>query len=205
MIDFVFQGKRPLRREITSERLNDILRELRRIRPIAGRGINVDETGGGSRISVVDDAANNVEGVELETHPFQIISEPVIDSEQVELSIRPGTINNVLPSGLIGSNGALAKTVVEKNSLNYAVLNVNSDGKQIISASVEFSSSYTGGGQTPIAFGLPTSLKVLLGAAYGLKTFQVITDSITVTAKQLLIEPKQSSAPGELPYNIYYI
>jgi hypothetical protein len=199
MLDFSFQGNRPLRREITSERLNEILRELRRVRPVAGNGINIDETGGGCRISLVDDA-RSVEGTSGALHPFQILASPK-EGGGATLRVRPGTINSVLPNNLI-VDGRLAAFEVS-DALNYVVLTAASNGQQIVSASVAMSPSAPEP-QVPTPFGLPTTASFVLGLTKGAAVFQTVNNSILVAGRQQYIIGKTTSAPGELPYTIYY-
>jgi hypothetical protein len=201
MLDFSFQGNRPLRREITSERLNEILRELRRVRPVAGNGINVDETGGGCRISLVDDGRSVEGGAPRVLHPFQIFASPK-EGGGATVRVRPGTINSVLPDNVFSGN-KLAERSIGQDSLSHVKLVATSDSRQITSATIVVSGSTTSA-QTPVAFSLPSTAEFLLGVVYNTTVYQVAFNNFIVTGKQQYIASKTSPGLGELPYEVFY-
>jgi len=205
MLNFTFQGNRPLRQELTSARLNEILKELRRLRPVAGRGVNIQAEPNGSRISILDSPTTGGGAGGPTFHPFQIFSRQNPDNEnQYLVTVRPGTINALLPSGIF--NGAnLAETSIGKDQLSYVVLDAASDGEQITTASVSVESSAPAA-QIPAIFSLPTSAQFLLGVVYNASVFQVQFTNISVAGKQQFVADKLApAAPGQLPYDIYFV
>jgi len=206
MLNFEFQGNRKLRDEITSSRLNAILSELRRVRPVAGLGINVQQESNGTRISVVNESTGALSSsTAAERHPFQIISEADPEAEEGSylVSVRPGTINNLIPSGIFDGE-TLAKTEVG-DSIEYVVAQMETDGRQVVSGSVSLQSEAPGA-QTPVIFGLPESFDVLLGIVKGRSVFQIVKDNIVWSGKQQFVTQKTSPpSVGELPYEIYYV
>jgi hypothetical protein len=206
MINFRFQSNRRLRDEVTSTRLNALLDELRRLRPLPGKGINVDYTGDGTRISALDQSGSFAGGGSSNRHPFQITSIASSDDENnnaYAITVRPGTINNLLPTGIF--DGASLKQTEIGSGLQYVVLQAQSDGRQITSAAISVESSAPEA-QAPVVFGLPSSLDVLLGIVKDASVFQVVIDNILVTGKQQFVAQKGGNvAPGELPYEIYYV
>jgi hypothetical protein len=208
MSDFAairFQPQRPLLRELSADRLNTILKEIRQNRPRGGGGITVRQSGAGTFISLAAEATGGRGGSSPTTHPIQISSRQDPDNEnQYLVTVRPGTINTLLPSGIL-DGGGLAESTIPKDQLRYVVLDASSDGQQITAASVSPESSAPSA-QTPEIFGLPSSAKFLLGVVYNSNVFQVQFTNLVVTGKQQFIASKSSpAAAGELPYEIYYV
>jgi hypothetical protein len=208
MSDFAsirFQPQRPLLRELSADRLNTILQEIRRNKPKGERGITVRQSGDGTYIGLAASLPAGKGGPSATTHPFQITSTQNPDSEgQCLVTVRPGTINTLLPSGIL-DGGGLVENAIPKDQLRYAVLTAASDGQQITTASVSVESSAPSA-QTPEIFGLPSSAKFLLGLVYNSNVFQVVFTNVSVTGKQQFIASKSSpAAVGELPYEIYYV
>jgi hypothetical protein len=205
MADFAsirFQAQRPLLRELSADRLNTILTEITRNKPKGERGITVRQDGTGTYIGL---AAALPRGSFTTTHPFQIASRQDPDNEaQYLVTVRPGTINSLLPSGIF-DGAEIEKYTAAEDALKYIILEASSDGEQITAAAVSASNT-TATVQTPVVFGLPSSAQFLLGIVYNATVYQVVTDNITVTGKQQYIASKATPAqPGELPYEIYYV
>ena len=207
MADFAsirFVPERPLLRELSADRLNSILAEIKRNKPKGERGITVRQDGNQTWIGL---AASLPRGTSTltETHPFEITSSQDPNNEnQYIVTVRPGTINTLLPTGIL-NGGGLAQTTIGNNSLRYVVLTANSDGEQITSAAVSVASTAPPA-QTPEIFGLPSEAKFLLGLVYNGNVYQILSNNISVTGKQQFIASKASAAqPGELPYEIYYV
>jgi hypothetical protein len=207
MADFAsirFQPQRPLLRELSADRLNTILTEIRRNKPKGERGITVRQSGDGTYIGLAA-ALPSGKNFSTTTHPFQIASSQNPENEnQYLVTVRPGTIYTLLPSGIL-DGGGLVKSTIPKDQLGYVVLDASSDGQQITTASVSVESSAPSA-QTPTIFGLPASAKFLLGAVYSSNVFQVQFTNLVVAGKQQFIASKSSpAAAGELPYEIYYV
>jgi len=206
MSDFAairFQPQRPLLRELSADRLNTILQEIRRNKPKGERGITVRQSGDGTYIGL---AASLSAGNRAPTiaHPFQInVSGNPENENQYLVTVRPGTINTLLPSGIL-NGGGLVENTIPKDQLRYVVLDASSDGQQITTASVSVESSAPSA-QTPEIFGLPSSAQFLLGVVHNSNVFQVQFTNLVVTGKQQFIASKVGAAVGELPYEIYYV
>jgi len=198
-----FLSGRPLLKELGADRLNTILTEIKRNKPKGERGITVRQDGTGTYIGLAASLPRG--GTPATTHPFQIASSQDPDNEnQYLVTVRPGTINTLLPSGIF-DGGDLEEYSVGEDSLKYIILEASSDGAQITAAAVSASNT-TATVQTPVVFGLPASAQFLLGVVYNSTVYQVATDNITVSGKQQYIASKPSpAAPGELPYEIYYV
>jgi hypothetical protein len=199
-----FQSGRPLLSEITADKLNRILAEIKRNRPVVAAPLSARVTGDGTCISLLKQPVG-ASGTPTTTHPFQISSTQNPDNEnQYLVTVRPGTINTLLPSGIF-DGGGLVESTISKDQLSYVVLDASSDGQQITTASVSVESSAPSA-QTPEIFGLPSSAKFLLGVVHNSNVFQVQFTNLVVTGKQQFIASKSSpAAVGELPYEIYYV
>ena len=197
-----FQPSRPLLKEISADRLNAILSEIKKNRPRGERGITVRQSGDATYIGLASSARGTTTTT---THPFQISSTQDPDNEgQYLVTVLPGTLNNLLPDNLL-DNGALQTFPANASSLSYIVLTGTSDGKQFNSCLIE-SVAQPPEAQTPVAFGLPETISFLLGVVYGSTVYQVATDNIEVTGKEQYVASKSSALePGELPYTIYYV
>ena len=201
-----FQSGRPLLSEITADKLNRILAEIKRNRPVVAAPLSARVTGDGTHISIKQTPGGS--GTPDTLHPFQIFSREDLESDPENptylVRVRPGTINALLPSDIL-DGGGLKENEIPRNSLRYVVLEANSDGQQITTATVSVEGSAPEA-QTPEIFGLPTTAKFLLGLVYNSNVFQVQFTNLSVTGKQQFIASKdQPAEPGELPYEIYYV
>jgi len=197
-----FRPRKALDRQLTSTTLNDIRRELESLRITRVVNGTFRKLPGGTEIVVAPQRGG---GAPPDRHPFQISSTQNPDNEnQYFATVRPGTINTLLPSGIF-DGGGLVESTIPKDQLRYVVLDASSDGQQITTASVSVESSAPSA-QTPEIFGLPSSAKFLLGLVYNSNVFQVQFTNLVVTGKQQFIASKSSpAAVGELPYEIYYV
>jgi hypothetical protein len=201
-----FQPRQPLDRQLGATTLNQILRELESLRITRVVNGTFRKLPGGTEITVAPQRGGGTSTPT--THPFQIFSreDPESDPENPTylVRVRPGTINALLPSDIL-DGGGLKENEIPRNSLRYVVLEANSDGQQITTATVSVESSAPEA-QTPEIFGLPSTAKFLLGLVYDSNVFQVQFTNISVTGKQQFIASKdQPAEPGELPYEIYYV
>jgi hypothetical protein len=198
-----FRPRQPLDRQLSSTTLNDIRRELESLRITRVVNGTFRKLPGGTEIVVAPQRGGG--GAPSDRHPFQISSRQNPENEnQYLVTVRPGTINALLPSGIF-DGGELATATIPKDQLRYVILDASSDGQQIVAASVAAESSAPSA-QTPEIFGLPSSAKFLLGVVYNSNVFQVVFTNISVTGKQQFIASKSSPAEaGELPYEIYYV
>lgn len=202
-----FSSGRPLLSEVTADKLNAILAEIKRNRPVVAAPLSARVCGDGTFISLLKQTQAGGSGTPATLHPFQIFSNTDPDSNPESpsflVTVRPGTINALLPTNIL-DGGGLVESPIPNDSLRYVTLTASSDGEQITTAAVSVDTSAPAA-QTPEIFGLPSEVKILLGLVFDSKVFQTITNSITVTGKQQFITSKANAAVGELPYNIHYV
>jgi len=100
MSDFAqirFLPNRPLLRELSADRLNTILQEIKRNKPKGGRGITVRQDGTGTYIGLAASPPRGVTSTPT-TRPFQLSVVDVSETETPEWKVR------VLPSTLAGGS-----------------------------------------------------------------------------------------------------
>ena len=195
-----FEPKRPLLREISADRLNSILAEIKRNKPLPGRGITVRQTGQGTAI----DLATTIKGggVAGDTHPFQISVALNPLTNNYEATIRPGTLNQLLPSNIF-QGAALQKFTYSQNSMRHVILSAQADGGQFTACELQLSQTAPSS-QAPALYGLPTTVQFLIGVVYNATVFQVAKNNLSLTGKELFRTAKASPAPGEVAFNVYY-
>lgn len=137
------------------------------------------------------------------THAFKILPIASENQDNYIINITPGTVNNIVPSNIVGSMGGLNPFSVQKDTLMYVILDCTSNGVNINSAKILIQKD-TVKTQTPIAFGLPSSVQILLGAVYNTNIYQSVTSNITLGGKvQYIIDNQKNNS--SLPYTIYLI
>lgn len=199
-----FQPNRPLLRELSADRLNTMLQEIRRNKPKGERGITVRQDGTGTYIGLAA-SLGRAANAEPETHPFQISSRLNPDNEnQYFVTVRPGTVNNVLANNNFDEN-ELRTFTLAKNTLGYAIATATTNNKQITSVSLSVATTAPAS-QNPTLFTLPSEIKFTLGAIYNSTIYQIIKDNISVSGKIVYTKEKAAAAaPGELPFEVWYI
>lgn len=197
-----FRPRQPLDGQLSANTLNRILREIESLRIVRVVNGTVKKLPGGTEITVNTSSAG---GPSAPKHPFQISSVQNPDNEnQYLITVRPGTINSLLPANTFTSS-ALTQFTAQKDQLCYVILTGTSDGKQFLSAvlSVESNAAEP---QTPTIWGLPQEAQFLLGVVYNGSVFQIISDNITVAAVLAATSEKTTELEvGELPFNNFYV
>jgi hypothetical protein len=196
-----FTSGRPLLGEVSADKLNAILAEIRKNRPRGERGITVRQSGDATYIGLAAGTGTGGGGA-TESHPFQI-SASTDAEDNVTLTVDPGTLNSLLPSNVF--DGAALREFAAGSGLQYVVLTGTSDGEQFTSCALSVESQAVQP-QAPTVFGLPTTAAFLLGVVYEGSVFQVQKTNLLVTGKQQYVKQKSTpAAPGTLPYEIYYV
>lgn len=193
-----FQPQRPLLREITADRLNSILTEIRRNRPVGERGITVRQAGDATYIGLLEQRPNAT--ARATPQPWDLVSRGNPQSPgQYLVTVRPGTLNGILPSNW--SN----QFACASSGLYYAKAVITTDGSNITALSIEIDTTAPTA-QAPVKFGVATSVKYLFGLFSQGQVYRVIGDGhIVLQPEQWLIASADPAAnPGESPYDIYY-
>lgn len=198
----VFQKKSPL----TAADLNNLVDVLKRARVLPGVGIKLQETLNGTVVSLKPTRGGGGSGVE--TFPFEIetFSKTNASGEVTgyEATVRPGTLNNLLPTNLFDGN-ALKRFSYGKDTIQHVILKGLSNGKQFTSCELVVQAAAPPA-QPPTLFGLPAEVQILLGVVYNGSVFQIVKTRIELVGKQLFLKDRDTPAePGQLPYEAYFV
>lgn len=193
-----FRPSRPLLKEVTADRLNTILSEIRRNKPRGERGITVRHSGDATYIGL---AANIKQGgAAVLAQPWDIY---VINSSgeggniSYTVKIRPGTISNILPS-----NWDDTFTVGEE--LCYGIATITTDGKDITGLSIDITTDQPQQ-QTPQKFGVQSSIEYLFGLFKEGASYNVLKESIYLYPRlRLVTSAAPAAAPGQSPFDLWY-
>jgi hypothetical protein len=211
MSDFAqirFLPNRPLLRELSADRLNTILTEIKRNKPKGERGITVRQDGTGTYIGLAASLPRGGTSTPpATTHPFQINSfvDPESDPENPSylVTVRPGTINGLLPTNILDGE-SLEEFALTSDALRYVVLNCSASSNALTSCTISLEEQPPDN-QTPLAFALPATYKVILGVVYNSTVRQIVSSNLSVAGRQAYITDKVNPAPGTLPYNVFFV
>jgi hypothetical protein len=203
MSDFAairFQPQRPLLRELSADRLNTILQEIRRNKPKGERGITVRQSGDGTYIGL---AASLPAGKAAPTRqPWDLIATPDPDSTAenppYKIRVQPGTISNILPSNWD------QEFTANSNTLYYAIAIIATDGRDITSVSIDITTTAPTQ-QAPQKFGIASSVEYLFGLFFDGATFNVLGRSIFLLPRLRLVTSAEPPAePGQSPFDLWF-
>jgi hypothetical protein len=199
-----FQPQRPLLREISADRLNTILQEIKRNKPRGERGITVRQDGNGTYIGLA--ASLPRPRLTPETpQPWDLIArrDPAADPEDQNppylVRVRPGTLNGILPANW-DEEFECAGT-----GLHYAKAVIATDGEAITGVTIAIDTTAPAE-QEPIEFGIQPTIEYLFGLFAEGAVYRVIgAGHITLIPSQWLVASADPpAAPGQSPYDIYY-
>jgi hypothetical protein len=197
-----FQSGRPLLSEITADKLNRILAEIKRNRPVVAAPLSSRVTGDGTHISIKIPPGG---GTPITRQPWDLIArvDPDADPEDENppylVRVRPGTLNGILPTNW-DEEFECAGT-----GLHYAKAVIATDGEAITGLTIEIDTSPPAI-QAPVEFGIASTIEYLFGLFAEGAVYRVIgAGSIALSPEVWLTKEKaEAAAPGELPYEIYY-
>jgi hypothetical protein len=204
MSDFAqirFLPNRPLLRELSADRLNTILQEIKRNKPKGERGITVRQDGTGTYIGLAASLPRGGGGtIASALHPFQIFSRENPDNEnQYIVTVRPGTINGVVPS-----NWDIEEEIAE-DQLNYVILDVTAASNGIVSCEISLATTQPSGEMAPVQWGLPTEFSVVLGLVENGQVWQIVADNLSYQSSKRITTTVEAPGLGELPYANWYV
>jgi hypothetical protein len=197
-----FQSSRPLLQEVTAERLNAILQEIRRTKPLPGRGITTRQEGGGVRIDLAATLRGGGGGAATPIQPWDLLAQPDPDSTAenppYKIKVQPGTLNGILPSNWDEEFDA------QPTGVYYAKAKITTDGEAVTGVSIEIDTTPPSV-QEPVEFGLQTDIEYLFGLFSQGSVWRVIgAGHIRLAPRAWLAEDVPNPAPGVSPYTIYY-
>lgn len=191
-----FQPSRPLLKEITADRLNTILSEIRRNKPRGERGITVRHSGDGTYIGLA--AKTGSGGSAPSPLPWDITVENSTENSYT-LKIQPGTLAGVLPSNWDAEFTATA------DDLYYGIAKVTTDGQFVTGVEIDIADTPPQL-QPPVKFGLAEDIDILFGlfkegVSYNLTGGQ----NIDVWARNILTTtPETQPEPGMPAFDLWF-
>lgn len=199
-----FRPRQPLDRQLSSDTLNRILRELESLRITRVVNGTFKKLPGGTEIVVAPQRGGG--GTTSTPQPWDLIArvDPDADPDNEDppylVKVRPGTINGILPTNW-DEEFTCAGT-----GLHYAKAVIATDGQAITGVEIAIDDTAPAE-QEPQEFAIATEIEYLFGLFAEGQVYRVIgTGSIALEPRQWLVASAEPAAsPGESPYDIYYV
>jgi hypothetical protein len=190
-----FQSGRPLLSEITADKLNRILAEIKRNRPVVSAPLSARVTGDGTHISLGKLPSSG--GSVAAPQPWDIYTTQ-FENDVYTLKVRPGTLGGILPSNWD------AEFTANKDELVYGKVVVTTDGRDISSVSIVIDAQAPLQ-QTPLAYQTPASVEYLFGLWLN-RNYRVASQGNIPFQPRvyMTLEKASTPAPGQSPYDLYY-
>jgi hypothetical protein len=193
------------------------LQRVQRGQPISANLVNsiIDEINKNNLISVVGGKmSKSINGTTIAVGSARVSGEPAIDppfnyssvatsSSGAWFRLSPGTINNYIPDNNFETL-LLSATTPTETSLNYVSVLCDTDGYNVISASII--SSNVAPLAPPVNEGsAPVTFSALIYTVKGFTPYRVIgPSSLVARVTEAGRDPKVSFGIGEIPFNIWY-
>ena len=199
-----FRPRQPLDRQLGSETLNRILRELESLRITRVVNGTFKKLPGGTEIVVAPQASGG--GTPAITQPWDLVAivdpdaDPEAENPPYLVRVRPGTLNGILPT-----NWDIEEECAG-TGLFYAKAVIATDGEAITGVTIEIDSTAPTL-QQPVEFGIASSIEYLFGLFSEGAVYRVIGAGHIVlpTRTWLVTSAAPAASPGESPYDIYYV
>lgn len=193
-----FQPSRPLLKEVSADRLNAILSEIKKNRPRGERGITVRQAGDATYIGLASNAKGGVAPTTQQPWDLTATQDPNNENQYL-VRVSPGTLNGILPS-----NWDQEFTCAD-TGLYYAKAVIATDGTSVSGVSIEINTTAPTI-QTAQSFALQTNIQYLCGLFFEGGVYRVISDGhIALNAAVWMTKEKATAAqPGELPWEQFY-
>jgi hypothetical protein len=199
-----FSPGRPLLSEITADKLNAILAEIKRNRPVVAYPLKARVGGDGTFISLGKLPQASGTPATIQPWDLQARVDPDADPEDATppylVRVRPGTANGILPTNWD------EEFEYPGTGLWYAKAVIATDGEAITSVTIEIDATPPTV-QEPVEFGIAASVEYLFGLFSQGQVYRVIGAGQIVlpTRTWLVTSADPVAAPGESPYDIYYL
>ena len=198
-----FRPRQPLDRQLGSETLNRILRELESLRITRVVNGTFKKLPGGTEIVVAPQSGG---GTPATTSPWDLLAQvdpdaaPENPNPPYLVRVRPGTLNGILPT-----NWDIEEECAG-TGLFYAKAVIATDGEAITGVTIEIDSTAPTL-QQPVEFGIASSIEYLFGLFSEGAVYRVIGAGHIVlpTRTWLVTSAAPAASPGESPYDIYYV
>ena len=192
-----FQPSRPLLKEVSADRLNAILSEIKKNRPRGERGITVRQAGDATYIGLA--ASLKGGGAPARPQPWDIYVADETEGSQT-LKVLPGTLN-----GFLASNWDQQFTC-STTGFYYAKAIVATDGQAMTGVTIAIDEEVPSA-QMAQAFGIDASIEIAFGiVSEGIVYRTIGLGNISASPKPWLTTEKETPpAAGELPFTQYFL
>jgi hypothetical protein len=197
-----FRPRQPLDRQLSSDTLNRILRELESLRITRVVNGTFKKLPGGTEIVVAPQSGGT--STPTTPQPWDLIATPDPDADPEDenppyiLRVRPGTLNGILPS-----NWDIEEEVAG-TGLFYAKAVIATDGEAVTGVTIEIDDTPPAI-QEPVQFGIETNIEYLFGLFTEGTAWRVIgSGQIQLSPRAWLVGDAVNPEPGVSPYTIYY-
>jgi hypothetical protein len=196
-----FQSGRPLLSEITADKLNRILAEIKRNRPVVAAPLSARVTGDGTFISVKQTAGGS--STPITRQPWDLIAQPdpesTAENPPYKVRVQPGTLNGILPSNWD------TEFTAQPTGLYYAKAVITTDGQAITGVTIEFDTTAPSI-QAPVEFGIAGSIDYLFGTFEEGNASRVIGNGHINLAPVVWLSTNANpqASPGESPLDFYF-
>lgn len=198
-----FSPGRPLLSEVTADKLNAILAEIKRNRPVVLYPLSSRVGGDGTVISI--GKLPQASSTPATTQPWDLVAQvdpaaaPENPNPPYLVRVRPGTVSEFLPTNWD------EEFTLQGDQDYYAVAEVTTDGKAITSVEIKFPTTPPES-QQPELFAVPSIVNVVFGIfSQGGALRTIPAGNITLSPKIWFQEARTNVAPGESLYNLYYV
>jgi hypothetical protein len=196
-----FRPRQPLDRQLSSDTLNRILRELESLRITRVVNGTFKKLPGGTEIVVAPQSGGSTPTT---PQPWDIIATPDPDADPEDenppyiLRVRPGTLNGILPS-----NWDIEEEIAG-TGLFYAKAVIATDGEAVTGVTIEIDDTPPAI-QEPVEFGIQTNIEYLFGLFAEGAVYRVIGGGqISLPPRGWLANNTSNPQPGVSPYSVYY-
>ena len=198
-----FRPRQPLDRQLGSETLNRILRELESLRITRVVNGTFKKLPGGTEIVVAPQSRGGGTPATPQPWDLQAVVNPDAAPENPTppylVRVRPGTLSEFLPTNWD------EEFTLQGDQDYYAVAEVSTDGKAITSVEIKFPTTPPES-QQPELFAVPSIVNVVFGIfSQGGALRTIPAGNITLSPKIWFQEARTNVAPGESLYNLYYV
>ena len=190
-----FQPSRPLLKEVSADRLNAILSEIKKNRPRGERGITVRQAGDATYIGL---AANfKQRGTRTEPKPWDIYVEEAEEGSYT-LKVIPGTLAGILPANWEDEFTA------NSDDLFYGIAEVTTDGTYITGVTINITTAEPEF-QEATEWGLPESVDILFGLFKDGQSYNVTGgQNLDVYGKNVMISTDEAAEIGDPVYTLWF-
>jgi hypothetical protein len=188
-----FQPSRPLLKEVSADRLNAILSEIKKNRPRGERGITVRQAGDATYIGLAASTKQN----SARLLPWDIYIKEAQD-DTYTLKVVPGTL-----AGILSSNWDNEFTANDAD-LYYGIATVTTDGTYITNVTIDITTTEPTF-QEATEWGLPGSVEILFGLFKNGQSYNVTGgQNLDVYGKNVMISTNGAAEVGDPVYTFWF-